>query len=84
MDQFIIIIIIIYIALFISCSFIALYTDCVNVEPKSLKNKIKYQDKLVTKLKIYIYIIREMKVKNLKSKNTKVKLQIMQEIKNVY
>ena len=30
-------------------------------------------------LKIYIYIIQKMKVKNLGSKNTKIKLQIMKE-----
>ena len=78
----IIIIIIIHIALF-SYSFVALYNDQVNVEPKSLKNIIKYRDKLVTKLKKYIYIIQKMKVKNLRSKNTKIKLQIMKK-KNVY
>ena len=78
----IIIIIIIHIALF-SYSFVALYNDQVNVEPKSLKNIIKYRDKLVTKLKKYIYIIQKMKVKNLRSKNTKIKLQIMKKKKRV-
>ena len=34
---------------------------------------MKYWDKLVTKLKKYIYIIPKMKVKNLRSKNTKIK-----------
>ena len=42
---------------------------------------MKYRDKLVTKLKKYIYIIQKMKVKNLRSKNTKIKLQIMKENK---
>ena len=36
---------------------------------------MKYRDKLVTKLKKYIYIIQKMKVKNLRSKNTKIKSQ---------
>ena len=46
---------------------------------------IKYRDKLVAKLKIYIYTTQKMKVINLNSKNTKIKLQIMKEIKkNVY
>ena len=42
---------------------------------------IKYRDKLVAKLKIYIYTTQKMKVINLNSKNTKIKLQIMKEIK---
>ena len=62
----IIIMIIIYIALF-SYPFIALYNNQFNVEPKKLKNIIKYRDKLVRKLDIYIYIyiyiIQKMKVK---------------------
>ena len=49
-----IIMIIIYIALF-SYPFIALYNNQVNVEPKKLKNIIKYRDKLVRKLEIYTY-----------------------------
>ena len=40
---------------------------------------MKYRDKLVTKLKKCIYIIQKMKVRNLGSKNTKIKLQIMKE-----
>ena len=52
----IIIMIIIYIALF-SYPFIALYNNQVNVEPKKLKNIIKYRDKLVRKLEIYIYTL---------------------------
>ena len=34
-------------------------------------------------LKKYIYIIQKMKVQNLRSKNTKIKLQIMKEKKSV-
>ena len=30
-----------------------------------------------------MYVVQEMKVKNLKSENTKIKLRIMKEIKNV-
>ena len=34
-------------------------------------------------LKKYLYIIQKMKVQNLRSKNTKIKLQIMKEKKSV-
>ena len=39
---------------------------------------------MVTKLEKYTYIIQKMKVKILRSKNTKITLQILKDKKNVY
>ena len=39
---------------------------------------------MVTKLEKYTYIIQKMKVKILRSKNTKITLQILKGKKNLY
>ena len=39
---------------------------------------------MVTKHEKYTYIIQKMKVKILRSKNTKITLQILKEKKNLY
>ena len=54
-----------------------------DVKPKSYKNLIKHRDKMVTKLKKYMSIIQKMKVKNLRSKNTKIKYRYGKKKKRV-